>query len=248
MPPHHRGRPIPGRSLRHAAGRVRRRPRHTVARLGALGPIVWDLGSHRMMFHLHGRPICWTGVSASDPAIISVTMASKPLVDTLLDSFGTIFAKPIGLPPQCAHDHRITLKASAQPMAVQSYRYPVAHKDKLERQCTAMIEQGIIRCSDSPFSLPVLLVKKVDGSWRFCVDYRALNTLMIQDAFPIPVVDELLDELHGTWYFSKLDLCSGYHQVLMRLEDIHKTTFRTHDRLYEFLVMAFGLCNASTTF
>jgi hypothetical protein len=91
-------------------------------------------------------------------------------------------------------------------VAVRPYRYSVALKDKLERQCATMIEQRFVRHSDSPFSLPVLLVKKFDSSWCFCIDYWALNAMTIKDAFSIPVVDELLDELHDAKFFSKLDL------------------------------------------
>jgi hypothetical protein len=109
------------------------------------------------------------------------------------------------------HDHRNrnTLKTGAQPVAVRPYRYPKAHKDELERQCAAIIEQGIIHRSDSPVSSSVLLVKKPDGSWRFCVDYHALNALTFKDMFPIPVVDELLDELHGARFFSAIRVPSG---------------------------------------
>jgi hypothetical protein len=167
-------------------------------------------------------------------------------IQQLVHQFVDIFQSPTKLPPQRALDHHIPLVSGATPVNVKPYRYSPAQKDEIENQLHEMLRNGVIQPSVSPFSSLVLLVKKKDGSWRFCVDYRRLNALTVKNKYPMPVVDELLDELHGACWFTKLDLHSGYHQI--RVADIQKIAFKTHDGHWEFKVMPFGLTNAPVTF
>lgn len=121
-------------------------------------------------------------------------------------------------------------------------------KSEIERQVGEMLQQGIIQKSSSAFSSPVLLVKKKDGSWRFCVDYRHLNAITVKGKYPVPIIDELLDELAGAAYFTSLDLQASFHQIRMKSGEEFKTAFQTHFGQFEFCVMAFRLTDAPSSF
>ncbi|WVZ69878.1 LOW QUALITY PROTEIN: hypothetical protein U9M48_018599 [Paspalum notatum var. saurae] len=169
-------------------------------------------------------------------------------VQPLLQEFASVFETPTALPPSRSCDHSIPLIAGATPVNVRPYRYTPAMKSEIEKQVQEMLDSGVIQPSSSPFCSLVLLVKKKDHSWRFCVDYRHLNALTVKTKYPVSIIDELLDELGQASWFSSLDLRAGYHQVLLKPGEEFKTTFQTHSGHYEFRVMAFGLSGAPATF
>lgn len=165
--------------------------------------------------------------------LIHLCQASEPkalehipdVVQQLVQQHAHLFKDPDSLPPQREFDHSIPLLPEVKPVNVKPYRYSPTQKDEIERQIQEMLTNGIIRPSQSPFASPVLLAKKKDGSWCFCVDYRQLNNITMKNKYPLPVVDELLDELHGAAYFTKLDMRSGYHRIHVLPADEAKTTF-----------------------
>ena len=169
-------------------------------------------------------------------------------ISQVIEQYRDVFAEPKGMPPTRSHDHQIVLKEEAKPFQVRPYRCPYVQKTEIKKLVKEMLEIGIIQPSSSLFAFPVLLVKKKDGTWRFCMDYKQLNELTVKNKFPMPLIEELIDELHGAKYFTKIDLRAGYFQISVKMEDIQKTAFRTHQGLYEFKVMPFDLTNAPATF
>ena len=183
--------------------------------------------------------------SLPSPALSS---AENTRLSHLLESYSDIFASSsLDLGHTTLIQHQIDT-GDAQPIKQAPYRVSQAQRAEIDKHISNMLDQNIISVSTSPWSSPVVLVKKKDGTTRFCIDYRKLNAVTRKDSYPLPRIDDALDALSGSKYFSTLDLQSGYHQVAMHPDSKDKTAFISHAGLYNFNVLSFGLTNAPPNF
>jgi len=175
--------------------------------------------------------------------------AEKISVILVVEEYADVFPDEIPeLPPSRDMDFSIDLIPGAGPVSIAPYRMAPAELAELKKQIEDLLEKKFIRPSASPWRASVLLVKKNDGSSRLCVDYRQLNKLTIKNKYPLPRIDDMLDQLRGAAMFSKIDLRFGYHQILVKPEDVQKMAFRSRYGHYEYVVMSFGVTNAPAIF
>ncbi|GJY96965.1 putative reverse transcriptase domain-containing protein [Tanacetum coccineum] len=198
-------------------------------------------------YMLKGCPVFLANVNTKETEDKS---EKKRLEDVpIVWDFPDVFPEDLpGLPPTRQVEFQIDLIPGAAPVARAPYRLAPSEMKELSEQLKELSDKGFIRPSSSPWGAPVLFVKKKDGSFRMCIDYRELNKLTVKNRYPLPRIDDLFDQLQGSSVYSKIDLRSGYHQLRVREEDIPKTAFRTRYGHYEFQVMPFGLTNAPAVF
>nr|GFA77521.1 putative reverse transcriptase domain-containing protein [Tanacetum cinerariifolium] len=167
----------------------------------------------------------------------------------IVQDFPEVFPENLlGLPLAQPVEFQIDLIPGAAPVAQAPYRLAPSEMKELSKQLQELSDKGFIRPSSLPWGAPVLFIKKKDGSFRMCINYRELNKLTVKNRYPLPRIDDLFYQLQGSSIYSKIDLRSGYHQLRVREQDIPKTAFRTRYGHYEFHVMPFGLTNAPAVF
>jgi hypothetical protein len=201
-----------------------------------------DFKELTMQFYQEGHQYKLQGITTGSPEVISshrmkkllkkghsgvisqlhaIQATKTPLVlqdlQALLSKHQMVFSTPQGLPPSCGvHDHFIPLVLGSLPPNIRMFRHPFSQKNGIEKMVQELLTAGIMCPSTSPYSSLVVMVLKKEASWRMCPDFCALNKLTIKDKFPIPVINDLLDELSGAQFFTKLDLHLGYHQIRMK--------------------------------
>jgi hypothetical protein len=207
-------------------------------------------------FHLDDRLNALSNKETMDPfakAVPGTTPAELRLRAVLIAN-SSLFVEdlPDGLPPQRVPREVIPLETDGNKPVVPPnrpmFRYSPIEQAEMHKQVMALLKKGVLEVSSSPFSAPVLFVKKKSGDLRMCVDYRALNKLTVKNRYPLPRIDDLLDRLQGGTVFSSLDLTSAYHQIRLTSDDVPKTAFKTPFGLFQYRVMPFGLTNAPSVF
>ncbi|XP_027905594.1 uncharacterized protein LOC114165125 [Vigna unguiculata] len=201
------------------------------------------ISSREVVKALQDGAMCFMAVAKPEKKSATEVIQSIPVASEYADVFPD---EVLGLPPSRDIDFTIDLIPGAGPVFMAPYRMAPTELAELKKQIEEPLEKQFIRPSASPWGAPILLVKKKDGSSRHCVDYRQLNKLTIKNKYSLPRIDDLLDQLKGAGVFSKIDLRSGYHQILVKLEDVQKTAFRSRYGHYEYVVMPFGVTNAPT--
>jgi hypothetical protein len=246
--------------------------------LSTLGPITTNYKTMEMSFtEENGKKVVLRGMTCNTPRVMKtkrmeaifwreyIVYATKcrilfrvdkkgethyPLeIYKFIDKHNKVFEPiPPEAPSNRGFEHIIELEEGVKLVITTLYRHPNKYKYEIEKAINQLLDMGHIRLSSSAFASSVVMVKKKDGTMRMCIDYMVLNKKTIKKRYPIPRSDELLDELHGAVYFTKIDLCSCYHQIKMREQYISKTTFQCHYGHYEIFVMPFGLTNVLATF
>ncbi|KAI3827455.1 hypothetical protein L1987_01530 [Smallanthus sonchifolius] len=207
-------------------------------------------GKVRLCTYVKATKYMARGCKAFMACVADVNERVKEIHDVpVVNQFVDVFPDELpGIPPDREIEFGIDLMSGAKSVAKAPYRLAPPEMKELMEQLQELLDKGFIRPSVSPWGAPVLFVKKKDGSMRMCMDYRELNKLTVKNRYPLPRIDDLFDQLQGASWFSKIDLKSGYHQLKVKEEDVHKTAFRTRYGYYEFTVMPFGLTNAPAVF
>jgi hypothetical protein len=166
----------------------------------------------------------------------------------IVNQYDEMFKEPKGLPLKRGVQHEIQLQQECPLPNIGMYRMSVMENAEIKKQIQELLDKEVIVPSSSPCGSPIVLVPKKDGTWHTCVDFKALNKIAVKNRYPLPRIDDFIDQLKDAKYFTKLDLRSGYHQIRIAKGDTWKTAFKTKQGLFEWMVMPFGLCNAPANF